>query len=64
MSSTALRHKTLRIDVCTTSKSGREDCLVSVWYEIEQTAWWLNVNKVSKYNHIFFYVILGEYKPR
>ncbi|ROJ62570.1 Protein KIBRA [Anabarilius grahami] len=27
MSSTALRHKTLRIDVCTTSKSGREDCL-------------------------------------
>ncbi|XP_067233102.1 protein KIBRA isoform X2 [Chanodichthys erythropterus] len=27
MSSTALRQKTLRIDVCTTSKSGREDCL-------------------------------------
>ncbi|TRY96157.1 hypothetical protein DNTS_028349, partial [Danionella cerebrum] len=27
MSSTALRHKTLRIDICTTSKSGREQCL-------------------------------------
>ncbi|XP_016394529.1 protein KIBRA-like [Sinocyclocheilus rhinocerous] len=27
MSSAALRQKTLRIDVCTTSKSGREDCL-------------------------------------
>ncbi|XP_051536997.1 protein KIBRA-like isoform X1 [Myxocyprinus asiaticus] len=27
MSSTALRHKTLRIDICTTSKSGREECL-------------------------------------
>ncbi|KTF89359.1 hypothetical protein cypCar_00020534 [Cyprinus carpio] len=28
MSSAALRQKTLRIDVCTTRKSGREDCLV------------------------------------
>uniref|UniRef100_A0A8C2K0L8 WW and C2 domain containing 1 n=1 Tax=Cyprinus carpio TaxID=7962 RepID=A0A8C2K0L8_CYPCA len=27
MSSTALRQKTLRIDVCSTSKAGREDCL-------------------------------------
>lgn len=27
MSSSAIRQKTLRIDICTTSKSGREDCL-------------------------------------
>ncbi|KAK2872969.1 hypothetical protein Q8A67_022866 [Cirrhinus molitorella] len=29
MSSSALRQKTLRIDVCSTRKSGREDCLAS-----------------------------------